>query len=95
MKNEPVSYTINKASLADMAEMKVNAKTKDGALRVKNGKIKNFKGVFVKYKAGDTKAVKLKAKAGYDIEVLDAASAKIKVSGKKNYTGYVIKQANN
>ena len=95
MKKEPVSYTINKASLADMAEMKVNAKTKDGALTVKNGKLKGFKGVFVKYKSSDKKALKLKAKAGYDIEVLDAASAKIKVSGKKNYTGYVIKQANN
>ncbi len=95
MKNEPISYTINKASLADMAEMKVNAKTKDGALRVKNGKLRGFKGVFVKYKSSDKKALKLKAKAGYDIEVIDAASAKIKVSGKKNYTGYVIKQANN
>lgn len=89
MKNNPISFTINKASLVDLAEVSLHAKfSRDGKLKVKSGgKISGFKNVKIKYKPTDKKAVTLSAKAGYSYTVTDAETCKVKLSGNKNFTG--------
>ncbi|MCR4584475.1 MAG: hypothetical protein K5686_02010 [Lachnospiraceae bacterium] len=95
LKKNKISYTINKASLLDLAEIKLHAKlNKDGALKLKkSGKISGFKSIKAKFKAAERKAVKLSPKAGYTYEVTDAAAAKVKVKGNTNFTGFVTLKA--
>ncbi len=89
MKNNPISFTINKASLVDLAEISLHAKlSRDGKLKVNSsGKISGFKNVKIKYKPTDKKAVTLSAKAGYSYTVADAETCKVKLSGNMKFTG--------
>ena len=75
--------------------MRVHARlNKENGLNVKDsGKIKGFKSVKVKFKATDKKTVKISAKQGYTYEVTDAAAAKVKLTGNKNFTGFVTRTA--
>lgn len=95
LKQNKITYTINKASLVDLAEVKLHTKlTKDNKLMlITNGKnagnIKGFKNVKVRYKADDNKVTKITAKTGYSYEVLDAEMRRVKIKGNTNFTGSI------
>lgn len=91
LKKNKISYTINKASVADLAEVKLHAKlTKDGKLKLnKKEKISGFKNVKIKFKAEDKKASKLSTKAGYSYKVTDADKCRVRITGNTNFTGSI------
>ncbi len=91
LKNSKISYTINKASMLDLSEVKLHTKIqKDGSLKLTAKEtIKGFKNIKVKFKADDKKAQKISAKTGYSYKVTDAAKCRVKITGNTNFTGSI------
>lgn len=87
LKKTACKFSINKASVMDLPLLEVHAKLKDGKLKLKKDKIAGAK-VKVKFSELDKKAKKLSAKAGYDLQVKDADTCRVRVVGKTNLTGY-------
>ena len=87
LKKTACKFSINKASVMDLPLLEVHAKLKDGKLKLKKDKIAGAK-VKVKFSELDKKAKKLSAKAGYNLQVKDADTCRVRVVGKTNLTGY-------
>ncbi len=86
LKNNPITYTINKASLADLS-LEVHAKLKKRRIVVKNGKLKNIKSVKVLF-PGKKKKTTLKSSV-YSQSEANVETGTVRITGKKNYTGSV------
>lgn len=84
LKNNKAEYEIKPIDLSDPSYIvKVKAKLKKGKINVKNGKLKDIKSVKV---TTPTKTFTISSKQ-YSIDIVDAETKKVKVTGKGNFTG--------
>ena len=91
LKKNKCSFTINKRSVTDGTLVIKVQKTKKGVVKTnKKGKIAKVKSIKLKTKdeTGNDITISLSSK-DYSIELLDAASGLVKITGKKNFTGSI------
>lgn len=89
-KADPCTFTINKASLADLKEsMELKAKfDKDGKIKLGKGDAPKIKSLKAKLDPNAKKAKKI-AKTMYVVESTDLNAGTVRITGKKNFTGTV------
>ncbi|MCR5178184.1 MAG: Ig-like domain-containing protein [Lachnospiraceae bacterium] len=91
LKAEKCSFTINKRSVTDGTLLVKVAKTGKGAVKTKKGgNIDKVNSVKLKTKNAAGKDITISlSKKDYDIELVDAASGLVRVTGKNSFTGSI------